>query len=501
MVEHVKYRLDLSDERLLNGDQPVQLTNKAFQLLRLFVGNPNQLLTKDNILDGVWRDVCVSEGLVKEYVHDLRFALGDDAKHPKFIETVHGRGYRFLGGVEELSRADGVAAVMKPRAQPPSLAVLPFANLTGKERWDRFCHGLGDDLIIDIARYPDLMVIASMHTADGSDSHGLTTDYALNGSVQASDTKVRVNVKLTETGSGTHIWTDQYERELGEFFAIQSDIVGQVVSAVGGFSGRIPHAERLRLGRTPPDDLHAYELYLLGHELEARFEKESTLRAFELMQRAVKLDPDYARAWLVRGWTCWQILLEEWANDTQEYHELWRESFLRAATLDPLDPLAMMELAGVRAGDEDITGARDALERALDLGRNQADLLISSANPIALILDDPRRAKQILDRGLELIAMVGDWQRLSMARVAYFTKDFERAVKDARRGPDNLLTQLIEILSLAQLGCREEVQSLVRAFRAQHASFDPREFMKCYPITATGARELFLDGVEKAGLN
>ncbi len=500
-MEKAKYRLDLSDERLLNGDQPVQLTNKAFQLLRLFVGNPNRLLTKDDILDGVWRDVCVSEGLVKEYVHDLRLVLGDDAKHPKFIETVHGRGYRFLGGVEELSRADGVAAAMKPRAHPPSLAVLPFANLTGKERWDRFCHGLSDDLIIDIARYPDLMVIAAMQPTDGSDSHEVRTDYALNGSVQASDTKVRINVRLTETGNSTHIWTDRYERELGEFFDIQSDIVGHVVSAVGGFSGQIPHAERLRLGRTPPDDLHAYELYLLGHKLESHFEKGSTLRAFELMQRAVELDPDYARAWLVRGWTCWQILLEEWANDTRDFHDLWRESFLRAATLDPLDPLAMMELAAVRAGDEDITGARDALERALDLGRNQADLLISSANSIALILDDPRRAKETLDRGLELIAMVGDWQRLSMARVAYFTKDFEGAVTDARRGPDNLLTQLIEILSLAQLGCSEEVQNLVRAFRARHASFKPQLFMKSYPITATGAQELFLDGIEKAGLN
>ena len=89
------YRLDLGDERLWHGDQPVQISNKAFQLLRLFVSNPNRLLTKDDILEGVWRDLFVSEGLIKEYVHDLRLALGDDPKHPIFIETVRGRGYRF----------------------------------------------------------------------------------------------------------------------------------------------------------------------------------------------------------------------------------------------------------------------------------------------------------------------------------------------------------------------------------------------------------------------
>ncbi len=104
MVEKVKYRLDLGDERLWHGDQPVQISNKAFQLLRLLVGNPNRLLTKDHILDAVWGDVCVSEGLIKEYIHDLRLALGDDPKQPRYIETVHGRGYRFLGGVEAVYR-------------------------------------------------------------------------------------------------------------------------------------------------------------------------------------------------------------------------------------------------------------------------------------------------------------------------------------------------------------------------------------------------------------
>jgi TolB-like protein len=483
-VETANYRLDLGDERLWNGDQPVQISNKAFQLLRLFVDNPNRLLTKDHILEGVWRDVCVSEGLIKEYVHDLRQALGDDPRQPRFIETVHGRGYRFLGGVEPSQPALAAGAPSTPRAHPPSLAVLPITNLTGEERWARFCRGLSDDLIIDLARYPDFMVIANgalpSQPADSLDvrhlGRALAAGYVLSGSVQASDDRMRVNVKLIETEHGQHLWTDQYDRELGEVFAIQSDIVAHVAAAVGGFSGQIPHVERLRLGRKPPGDLQAYELYLLGHELESHFEKDSTLKAFELARRAVALDPDYARAWLVLAWTCWQIVLE------------------------PLDPFAIMEMAAVRAGAGDISGARDAIERALDLGRNQPDLLIVTANSIALVLDEPVRAMKVLDQGLELIAMTSDWQQLSMARVAYFAGDFERALKDARRGPDNLLTQLVEIMSLAQLGRSGELDDLARAFRTRHPKFDPREFIGAYPITAAGARRLVLDGVEKAGL-
>ena len=507
-MEKAKYRLDLGDERLWHGDQLVQISNKAFQLLRLLVGNPNRLLTKDHILDAVWGDVCVSEGLIKEYVHDLRQALGDDPKQPQFIETVHGRGYRFLGGVEVIDRALDDATPSEPRTEPPSLAVMAFTDLVGEARWSLFCRGLSDDLVTDLARYPDLVVVTngevSALLAGNLDVRNLNrelgVDYVLNGSVQASKSRVRVNAQLIETLNGTHIWTDQYEREVGEFFEIQSDIVGHVASAVGGFSGQIPHTERQRLGRKPPGNLESYELYLLGCELETHFEKESTLRGFEMLQRAVELDPDFARAWLALAWTCWQTGLEKWADDLQSYWELERKAFLKAASLDPLDPFALMELASVRAKDGDIIGASDALERALDLRRNQADLLIAASNYAATLMDDPARAVQLMDKGLKMIIRIPAWHYLSAVRVSYFAKEFDRALSNALRGPDNLATKLFELLATAQLGRREEVQVLGRAFEARYPEFDPEAFMEVLPITADGARRLFLEGVEKARL-
>ncbi|MDP6345546.1 MAG: winged helix-turn-helix domain-containing protein, partial [Alphaproteobacteria bacterium] len=356
-----EFRLDLTDERLWRGDQLVRISNKAFKLLQLLARNPNRLLTKDMILEEVWQDVCVSEGLVKEYVHDLRQALGDDPKNPMFVETVRGRGYRFLGGVDLVDDTAEAAGGSTARNEPPALAVLPFANLTGDERWARFCHGLGDDLVTDLARYPDLTVVANGAGAarleddlDVRDLGGeLGVSYVLGGSVQASKTSVRVNVKLIETANGNHAWTEQYQRDVGDFLDIQSDIVGHVAAAVGAVGGQIPHRERLRLGRRSPQDMQVYELYLLGQELEARFDQASVLRGVELLQRAVTLDPDYARAWLVLGWLCLQVVLEDWAYDPVEYRALMRQAFLTAAALDPLDPFAAMELAAVRAREGD----------------------------------------------------------------------------------------------------------------------------------------------------
>lgn len=502
------FKIDLRDERLWREDRPVPISNKAFQLLRLFVSNPNRLLTKDHILNGVWRDVCVSEGLIKEYVSDLRQALDDDPKHPRFIETVHGRGYRFLGGVEESGCPDDTVSPTNSRSHPPSLAVLPMKNLTGEERWARFCRGLGDDLITDLARYPDLIVLADAISSTNPNNdvdfrehdNKPVANYILNGSVQASSSKIRVNIKLIETLNRSHVWAAQYEKPIGEFFSIQSDIVGHVVSAVGGINGLIPQAERLKLARTPPGDLQAYEIYLLGYELECQFQKQSAIRAFGLLERATKLEPNFARAWLVLGWMCWQIAMESWAHRPNKYRKLKHKAFKKAAALDPLDPFAVLELAAVRAIENDAIGAVDAVERALDLGRNRSDLLIAASNYVATLSDDPNRAVDILNRGLSLSSAVSEYDNLTVTRVAYFAGDFERALTAARRGPDNLPARLFETLSMAQLGQTEEVRERARMFAARHPAFAPQEYMKDHPITAAGAELLFQEGIEKARL-
>ncbi len=238
-MDKAKYRLDLGDERLWNGNRPVQITNKAFQLLRLFVDNPNRLLTKGDILDGIWRDVCVSEGLVKEYVHDLRQALGDDPRRPEYIETVHGRGYRFLGGVEAVDRPSGV-----DRQTPldrPSIAVLPFINMSADPEQEYFADGLSEEIITALSLVPWLFVIAR----NSSFSYkGLAIDvrkvgeelgvrYLLEGSVRRAGNRVRVHGQLIDTDTATHIWADRYESELDDVFDLQDEITDAVVNAIG----------------------------------------------------------------------------------------------------------------------------------------------------------------------------------------------------------------------------------------------------------------------------
>ncbi len=155
-----EYRLDLADERLWLGDQPVTISNKAFRILRLFVTNPNRLLTKDEILDAVWGDLCVSEGLVKDYVHDLRVALGDDPASPGFIETIRGRGYRFLGGIRVVVQPSESSLEASAPTEVPSLAVLPFINMSDEADQEYFSDGITEDIITELSRFPELSVVA-----------------------------------------------------------------------------------------------------------------------------------------------------------------------------------------------------------------------------------------------------------------------------------------------------------------------------------------------------
>jgi TolB-like protein len=503
--ERARFRLDLGNERLWDGETPVHLTRKAFDLLRLLALNPNRLLTKEEILESLWCGIHVTDGLVREYVHDLRLALDDDPRHPRFIETVRGRGYRFLGGIEMESLTTGPAEPRGRATGLPTVLVLPIENLAVGERWERFCRGMRDDLITELSRYPDFIVIASgaspANQYTHAELHAVGADYLLRGSMQASESMLRMNLHLVDTQRGRNIWSERYEGGIDDLFAIQGDIVGRVVSALGGLEGHLTDAQRRRLGRRPPEDLKAYELYLRALELEERHQKDSTIEAFELLQRALALDDRFARAWLVLGWACYQIWSEQWTDDPQRYAAMELEAYVKAARLDPRDPFAIMELAMVRAVDGDHVGARDGLERAVDLGRNQADLLATAAKYFAMVADDPARAVQLIVRSERLCPITPDWYFMHRARVDYFSRDYERALNAARRAPDLQNVRLFEILSAAQLGRNDELCKLRAEFAERYPAFDVAEFMQSQPIVGTHASALFLDGVARAGLD
>ena len=379
------YILDLAGHSLNDSyGADIPLTRGEFGLLREFVQRPGRVLSRDHLLGTLaGRDADVYDRSIDMLVMRLRRKIELDPKRPTLIKTVPGSGYKFTSNVQD--GAVGIAPGPEPAsaALSPTIAILPFDNFSRETRWERFCDGLVEDIITDLARHPDLLVIARqsssayrMRTLDLREiGRALGARYVLEGSVQAEADYLKVTAQLIDSASGFHIWADRYSREVADLFDIQMEIVDAVVAALAGFGGAILQAELLGARRKPPASLQAYELYLLGYEQEARLDRDGTLRSIELLDAAVTADPLFSRAWTVLAWAHGNAMENGWAADAVASAARRREAVLRAAQLDPNDGLAVMELGRMRLREGDLGAARDAFERALIVGANHADTL------------------------------------------------------------------------------------------------------------------------------
>ena len=343
--------VDLADQRASLNGVPLKLGPKPFELLVTLMRTQQRLVTKDEIIELVWEGRAVSDAVLTTAMKDLRQALGDSARTPTYIETVHGRGYRFLLPVEEervqhamthnqtataiagsrltewisdrnrfrsiafscaavvafiivitsLTSNDGSKAGLKNDVDVPSIAVLPFDDLSAAGDQAYFSDGLTEEVLGELAQNQNLHVASrtsSFAFRDKSDitapeiAKALGVDHVLEGSVRRSGDRVRVTAQLVNAQTDTHIWSQSYERPLSidTLFEIQNDIATSIAQALN---------ERFVSGsaRSAPgtQNLEAYDLYLQARALfNAR---RNVGKSADLAKEATRIDPSFARAW------------------------------------------------------------------------------------------------------------------------------------------------------------------------------------------------------------
>jgi adenylate cyclase len=217
-----------------------------------------------------------------------------------------------------------------PLPDKPSVAVLPFANLSQDPAQEYFSDGVTEDLITGLSKVSGLFVIArnSVFTYKGKPvkvrevGRDLGVRYVLEGGVQRSGSRVRITAQLVDAGTGYHIWAERYDREVTDIFTLQDEVTQQIVRAM---AVKLTEVERVRIGRPPTGVMEAYDLVLRGHEERSRTTREGNAEARQLFAKAIDLDPGYAAAYLGLSWTylqSWQFL---WTAD--------RESLARAREL------------------------------------------------------------------------------------------------------------------------------------------------------------------------
>ena len=235
-----RFRLDLARRELRRDERLVRLGSRALDILCVLALAGGKVVTKDELMERVWAGVVVEEHNIQVHISALRRALAEDGDGESRIVNVSGRGYRFLGSADPPAADNAGAEPSAPITEQPSLAVLPFQNLSGDPEQEYFADGMVEEIITALARIRWLFVAArnSSFTYKGQNvdvkrvGRELGVRYVLEGSVRKSGNRVRITAQLIDASTGAHLWADRFDGPLEDVFELQDRVASSVAGVI-----------------------------------------------------------------------------------------------------------------------------------------------------------------------------------------------------------------------------------------------------------------------------
>jgi pentatricopeptide repeat protein len=374
------FRLDRRSGVLCRRDErgvfaPLAMGSRALGILGVLVERPGEVVSRAEIIAAVWPGTAVEDSNLNVQIAGLRRVLDEGRTGGSCIQTIPGRGYRFTAPV---TRVAGDASWLPPSGPPPlpdkpSLAVMPFQNMSGDPEQEYFADGMVEEIITALSRIRWLFVIArnSSFTYKGQAidvkqvGRELGVRYVLEGAVRKSGDRVRISAQLIDAMTGAHLWADRFDGSLEDIFELQDKVA---VSVAGVIEPTLEAAETRRTADRPTNDLTALDLYLRAlPDLDA-FEKNGLLRALDLLGQAIERDPHYGPA-LALAAHCHQGLeVNGWTEDPEATRRTSVDLARRALRSVPDDP-NVLALAAFVLGyfGEDIDVSLGLIDRCLTL--------------------------------------------------------------------------------------------------------------------------------------
>jgi TolB-like protein/tetratricopeptide (TPR) repeat protein len=395
-----QFRFDPVRRQLTREGAPVRLGSRATDILSVLVSAHGEVVSKDELMSRVWPGQIVEENNLQVQMSALRRALGDGESGQSCLVTIPGRGYRLI------ALAESAPAPALP--DKPSIAVLPFQNMSDDPLQDYFADGIVEDITTALSRMHWLFVIArnSSFAYKGGAldvkqvGRELGVRYVVEGSVRKAGPRVRITAQLIETATGGHLWADHFDGGLEDIFDLQDQVAASVVGAV---SPRLEQAEIERARRKPTESLDAYDYYLRGVASAHRLSREGIGEAMRLLARAAELDPDFAAPHGLAAFCCVVRKMHGWTADRGEEMAEAERLAWQAAELGKDDAVALAfgghALAYV-AGD--LENAAALIDRALALNPNLAAAWHASGIVRICRGDDPDLAIEDVARAMRL---------------------------------------------------------------------------------------------------
>ncbi|MET4720087.1 TolB-like protein [Bradyrhizobium japonicum] len=343
-----EFAFDINRRELHRGAEVVSITPQVFDLLEYLIRNRERVVSKDDLINAVWNGRIVSDAALTTRLNAVRAAIGDTGEEQRLIKTLPRKGFRFVGQVRETREVAGPNPGDAPESalalpDKPSIAVLPFHNMSGDPEQEYFADGMVEEITTALSRFKWLFVIGrnSSFTYKGKAvnvkqvGRELGVRYVLEGSVRKAAGKVRITGQLIDAITGANIWADRFERDLTDVFALQDEVTVAVVSAI---QPKLLLTELALATRRRPESLTAYDFYLRATQQFRSTTREGLAETIRLAHRALELDPRFGGGAALEGGCHMQNVLFGYASDPQlERQEAVRLSRL-ALNVDDSDP-------------------------------------------------------------------------------------------------------------------------------------------------------------------
>ncbi len=461
-VDFGNYRLNKEERRLLGPEGPVELPARSFDILVMLLERPDEVIGKSELFDTVWTGVAVEENTLHVHISSLRKALDDG-----MIKTLHGRGYKYTGP-KPVTAAPNADATLPPAK--PSIAVLPLANLSGDAAQDSFCEGLALSLVANLGRFHELFVIDRFSTlayrnrtvTSAEAARELGVRYILEGSVQRSGDRLRASVQLVDGAENRQIWTETYDRQLTDIFALQDEITGTIIGTLAsGYGGRLGKAWRDRSKSGSYATFVAMDY--LQQALDAfDFTKDGMVCVRELLTKAADADPGLAKAYSKISWTYLVDALYGWAEDHDETMEKARKWALKALACDDGDSWAHWAFAGYHMLNSNHGVALEVFQRGLDCNPNDAEVMID----YALCLSYAGRADEAISwahKAMRLNPHHHDWYTAQLGQIYFDAHRYDEAIAAfaSLRTLDSPVMRVYQAASFAATGQHKKARASV----------------------------------------
>lgn len=509
-----RFELDTDRFELRDAGKTVPLEPRVFALISYLVANRERMISREELIENVWNGRVVSDAAVSSRIKKARKALDDDGKSQRLIHTVHGRGFRFVGDLNSNSPDTAPRGQRRPATTAqacPRIVVLPFLNLSGDPGQEYFADAITQDLITALSKHRWLTVMArnSSFAYKGRPVHlkqvvgELGVSYVVEGSVRRAGNRIRVTAQLVDATSEQQIWSDRYDGELEDVFAVQDEITAKIAARL---EPEIGASERQKISQQPRRDLQAWDCYHLGISHFFRFTAHENLEAQKLLQKSRTLDPSFGEA---HAWWAYSVILGMVYWDTDPSAKLLDaalDATQTALQIDDQNAVFYALKARVQLARCEYQSALIENAMAIDLNPTFAAAHCGLADSLAY----EGRYEEAIERFEKALELSPNdpqrWAFLTYGALAHiFNRDYQTAIEWATRASEipncQFWTTAHKAVALAYLGERDlataEVESLLRE-RPQFSLAFARK--KLFYLKDEEQLKMYLDGLKLAGV-